>query len=269
MSVGTLQKGATTAKRALPEGNEHRRTLWYVPHEKIETQDAAWNATTVVSWITSADRAGNEPAEKELFSALHTCAYRAGTARQPAEREQWKKYWRTVREYLVEKNLGLVHVCIRRFQSRSMDTDDVFSEAICALSRSIDRFNPWKGFRFSTYACNVIFRALMRRGKSESRYRNLFPVQHDSEYERPVDLPDDRKELRLERLRITLERNLGSLTQLEAKILSHRFCEDPESELTYQEIGKLVGLGKERVRQIQNIALAKLREAMENDPLLK
>lgn len=169
----------------------------------------------------------------------------------------------------MERNLGLVHVCMRRFRFQSVDEDDVLSEAMCALGRAIDRFNPWRGFRFSTYACNVIVRALMRRGKTESRRRKVFPVQHDETYEKAAELPDEGKELRLDRLRVALDRNLGRLTDLEVTVLSHRFCEDRNSELTYQEIGQLVGLSKERVRQIQNTALDKLRAALEEDPVLQ
>ena len=81
---------------------------------------------------------------------------------------------------------------------------------------------------------------------------------------------DSRKELCLGRLRRALDCNLGELTEVEATVLAHRFfTEERRSERTFQEIGVLIGLSKERVRQIQNIALEKLREVLEFDPVLK
>jgi RNA polymerase primary sigma factor len=168
----------------------------------------------------------------------------------------------------VEKNVGLVHLTIRRFRFQAMDEDDLLSEAMYGLGRAIDRFNPWKGFRFSTYACNVISRALLRRGKGESRYRRLFPVQHDTTYEKPGEPSDVQTELCLERLRRVLDRNLGELTELETMVLAKRFPMDREPRRTFQEIGSMVGLSKERVRQIQNIALQKLRQVLIEDPVL-
>jgi RNA polymerase primary sigma factor len=158
---------------------------------------------------------------------------------------------------------------IARFGSRNVDEDDMLSDALFALARAVDRFNPWRGYRFSTYACNVIARALMRRGKQESSYRKRFPVQHDVSFERPDRAPDDQTDLYVERLHRALEQNLGELTELESRILSQRFPAQREDRLTFQEIGDAIGLSKERVRQIQNIALGKLRGALDEDPALQ
>lgn len=258
---------------ASPKQDVSDEMLWYVPDERITTKAAAKTALQTAEWVITRHGA-SEPDEQCLFAALHACAYQArraasGKSKQAvAQREDWVQCWQTIREYIVQKNLGLAHLCIRRFRFQSMDEDDVLSEAMCALGRAIDRFNPWRGFRFSTYACNVITRALMRRGKAETRYRHLFPVQHDDTYEKASEPPDGGRELYLDRLRTVLSRNLGKLTDLEATVLSHRFCDERDAELTYQEIGKLVGLSKERIRQIQNTALLKLRTALREDPIL-
>jgi len=106
--------------------------------------------------------------------------------------------------------------------------------------------------------------------RANFRYRNLFPVQHDATYEKPTEPADDRKELCLERLRRVLDLNLGELNDLEAAVLSHRFAaEDSRPKSTFQEIGRAIGLSKERVRQIQSIALKKLRAVLELDPVLQ
>jgi RNA polymerase primary sigma factor len=247
--------------------------LWYVPDRRVRTKTAAAQVLQVTRWITGERTIDGEPDEMDLFKALHACAFRAARRSQTrviglAERRMWARRWQTVREYIVEKNVGLVHLTIRRFRFQVMDEDDLLSEAMYGLGRAIDRFNPWKGFRFSTYACNVIARALLRRGKGESRYRRLFPVQHDTTYEKPGEHLDIQTELCLDRLRRVLDRNLGELTDLEATVLAQRFPMDREPRRTFQEIGSMVGLSKERVRQIQNIALNKLRQVLIEDPVL-
>lgn len=247
--------------------------LWYAPDPKLRSKAAAEDAIRIADWI-QADRDEPGPDEQELFVSLHVCAQRARRreGKRPiprSERLLWAQRWQRIREYIVEKNMGLVYSMIARFGSRSLDDDDMLSDALFALSRAVDRFNPWRGYRFSTYACNVIARALMRRGKQESLYRKRFPVQHDVSFERPVKAPDDQTELYIERLHRALRHNLGDLTELESRILAQRFPAQREDRQTFQEIGDAVGLSKERVRQIQNIALGKLREVLDTDPALK
>ncbi len=260
-------------KRTLPPPVLDPELIWYVPDPKLRTKSAAEDAIRIADWVAVGDE-GFEPDEQRLFIGLHTCAYRAARreGRRPIpreERQEWARRWQRIREHIVEKNMGLVYSMIARFGSRNVDEDDMLSDALFALARAVDRFNPWRGYRFSTYACNVIARALMRRGKQESHYRKRFPVQHDVSFERPARSPDDQTELYVERLHRALEHNLGDLTELESRILAQRFPAQREDRLTFQEIGDAIGLSKERVRQIQNIALGKLREALSEDPALR
>jgi RNA polymerase sigma factor (sigma-70 family) len=125
------------------------------------------------------------------------------------------------------------------------------------------------GFRFSTYACNAIARSLLRIRKQASRHHERFPVQHDVSLEQPDEPEDQHTELAVERLNRVLRRNLGELTELESQVIAQRFPPGPEPRLTYREIGEAVGLSKERVRQIQNVALDKLREVLSQDPMLQ
>ncbi|MBP7933100.1 MAG: sigma-70 family RNA polymerase sigma factor [Phycisphaerae bacterium] len=265
---------AKSASGRHPGSNEpEARPLWYAANAMIRTKAACEDTIRLADRICSTEL-GPVPDEQELFIALHTAAYQASrpvNQRRSArlEREAWTERWEAIREFIVEQNLGLVYSMIGRFGSRHMDEDDLQSEAMFALSRAVDRFNPWRGYKFSTYACNVIARALMRRGKQETHYRRLFPVQHDLSFERPEGMPDLDAGLYVERLQRVLDRNLGELTDLETQILSHRFPPEEESRLTFQEIGEVIGLSKERVRQIQNIALIKLRGVLDLDPVLQ
>ena len=264
----------TLDKQRTPPIWDSSKRLWYVPNPKLRTRKTSQDAARIVNWIRSDREAGSTPDEQELFVALHTCAYR--TSRQPrktvvsaAERRLWSERWETVREFIVEQNVGLAYSMMGRFSFKHVDDDDILSDALYGLTRAVDRFNPFKGYRFSTYACNVVARSLMRRGKKTSRYHRLFPVQHDVSMERPVDPPDAQTELYVERLNRALNLNLGELTDVEAQVLQQRFPPTREPRQTFREIGDAIGLSKERVRQIQNIALDKLRSAMLEDPLLQ
>lgn len=253
------------------------RSLWYVPDRRIRTEAAGREAIAVAEAVAGSGRPSVPLDEQTLFVAMHACAFQAariwrqGAATGGRRRglRAWAERREAIRSYIVEQNLGLVFSMIGRFGSRQLDEDDLLSEAMYALTRAVDRFNPWRGFKFSTYACNVIARALMRRGRQEGRYRRFFPVQHDVLFEEAESAPDANGELYVERLRTVLENNLGELNELETKILAHRFPEDQDHRLTFQEIGDVIGLSKERVRQIQNGALDKLREVLVGDPVLQ
>ncbi len=248
--------------------------LWYAPNARLRTKSATEHALRIVDWIQTGRGLEGKPDEQALFLAMHVCAFRAarperGTRVSPRERRTWTDRWQIVREHIVEQNVGLAYSMISRFNSKLVDDDDLLSDALFGLTRAVDRFNPFKGFRFSTYACNVIARSLMRRGKQASRYRSLFPVQHDVTFERVQGMPDTEAELYVERLNRALDENLGELTPLESSILAQRFPTDESERLTFRQIGESIGLSKERVRQIQNIALGKLREVLDEDPILQ
>ena len=238
------------------------------------TRSAGQAAVRIVESITSKNGPGRELEARELFAALHACAYRS--TRQPgkehvseAESKEWAGRWQLIREYIIERNLGLVYSMFRRFASGTCDQDDLLSDAMLGLTHAVDRFNPWKGYRFSTYACNVIIRDLRRRGRHESSYRQRFWGRCDDLPDWSDRVPDSRTELYLERLQRALHGNLGGLTELESQVIARRFPDDQKPRMTFQKIGGTVGLSKERVRQIQNAALRKLREVLSEDPVLQ
>ena len=60
-----------------------------------------------------------------------------------------------------------------------------------------------------------------------------------------------------------LQEMVGDLDPREATILRYRFGLDGSTERTLEEVGEKFGVTRERVRQIQNIALNKLRKRIE------
>lgn len=245
---------------------------WYSPSPRIRTDAAADEAVRVANLIqTGESDLGLD--EETLFRALHTCAFRAGGNRRTNpdsvyERAEWGLRWLAIREYIVQQNLGLVYTMLRRYRARDLDNDEMISEGLFALARSVERFDPWLGFRFSTYVCNAVARAWGRRGEKETRYRRLLPVSHSDAHEQPEG-PDVGTELFTERLHRILNGNLADLSRRESRVLSDRFPIDERPRRTLQQVAEAMGLSKERVRQIQNSALRKLRKVMEADPVLQ
>jgi RNA polymerase primary sigma factor len=73
----------------------------------------------------------------------------------------------------------------------------------------------------------------------------------------------------IDELKAIVERNLADLSNIEQTVIRRRFNwkQAEESPLTLEEVGRIIGVTKERVRQIQNKALAKIRAVMEDGVL--
>ncbi len=262
--IGNLKQ--TCGDRALQQ-------MWYKPARRIRTEAAARRAREIVEQIARREELGDMVDEHVLFVALHTCAFQAKKCCQNGDGNKrkcrkWVSRWRTLRDYIVEQNLGLVYSMMTRLRLAHAHYDDIHSDGLVALVRAVERFDPWRGVRFSTYACNLIVRDLINVSKRAARYRNLFPYQHDETFERPQPMPDHETGLYVERLQRALDKNLAGLTDLETTIIEQRFPKDRPKRRTLQEIGKEIGVSKERVRQIQMKALGKLREVLDADPVL-
>lgn len=250
------------------------KSLWYAPDRRIRTDAAAREAQTAASNIATGSAASDGYDEQILFKAMQTCAYQAarparGKRISPSRRKRWAGRWKVIRDHIVEQNLPLVHWLITRRSSSQSEEDALLSDASLALVRAVERFNPWLGYRFSTYASNAIIRAMMRLGKKDHRYRELFPVRHDVSFEQPVETESYYPQLCLERLNRALDNNAAALTGLESEVIAQRFGLDRGQHRTLQEVGDAVGLSKERVRQLQHGALRKLRDVLAEDPVLR
>lgn len=247
---------------------------WYVINAKIKSRAARRAAIEIAEWISAGAKPDRNLDETELFEAMHTSAYRStrrprGRNASQTELDEWAERWQLIREYIFEQNLGLAYTMLGQFNGAHFDRDDLLSEAMVGLMRAVDRFNPCKGYRFSTYACNVIARALRRLGRREHRYQKRIQAYHAIVPDWRAQMPDTGTELYVERLQRVMERNLAGLTKLESKILAKRFPDDHSRRLTFRKIGDTVGLSKERVRQIQQIALDKIGEVLHEDPVLQ
>ena len=210
-------------------------------------------------------------------------ASRAPTLTEALAALKWYAISKQYREQLAETNLGLVLAMSRRVRLSEIDFADLISEGNLALMRSVDKFDCGRGFKFSTYACRAILKAFSRHGIKITAYRKRFGTEFDPIYE---------KSNHLEVVRATHERecadevkhivlaNKADLSEIERQVLGLRFGLDihgplssattamtpaatPGERFTLEQVGQMIGVTKERVRQLQNKALEKIRLAVE------
>jgi RNA polymerase sigma factor (sigma-70 family) len=184
----------------------------------------------------------------------------------------WHRKFEHFREYLVRTNLALVLAMAKRTRLGDIDFAEVVSEGNMALLRAVDKFDAGRGFKFSTYACRAILKAFSRTAMKASKHRTRFPVEFEPEMEQS-DWADKRRDQVeddcIDELKAIVDRNLADLSTVEQTVIRRRFNweQAEESPMTLEEVGKIIGVTKERVRQIQNKALAKIRTVMEDGVL--
>ncbi len=172
------------------------------------------------------------------------------------------------RDHIVERNLALVLAMAKRSWA-SGEYADLVAEGNVALVRAVDRFNCELGFKFSTYACRALTTAFNRFGRKQSKHRDTMPFEFDPDRE-PIHRtsPDSfSTPERIREIRDVVRSQEAQLTPVEQEVLRYRFglfAGQNPPKLTLEKAGKVLGISKERVRQVQIRALRKIREVIEN-----
>src|SRR5688572_10177383 len=228
------------------------------------------------------------------------------------------------REQMIKANLRLVVKIARDYEGFGVPLLDLISEGNIGLMKAVDRFDPDKGAKFSTYGAFWIKQAIRRAldnqaktirlpshvverlgvlqraatklteelgrepsdeelaaetGLSERKvkqYRRASatpasldaPVGNDSDAGKIGEIvADEKASLPSDTLSATVDLDLmrellNGLNEREVTILRRRYGLDGEKEKTLEEIGDDYGLTRERIRQIENAALKKLRSRM-------
>ncbi|NOX57410.1 MAG: sigma-70 family RNA polymerase sigma factor [Planctomycetes bacterium] len=207
----------------------------------------------------------------KIAAILARFADRALTRKAARTLIAWGHWELNVRAQIVELNMPLVLAMAKRTRLTHVDFNEMISEGNMALLRSVDKFDCGRGFKFSTYSCRAILKSFSRVAMKASRYRGTFPVEYDPSIEKSDHL--DTKRARVEsdcitELKDILTANVAALSEVEQTVIRQRFALDSTSSeipmpKTLEQVGKVIGVTKERVRQIQNKALKKIREALE------
>ena len=236
---------------------------------------------------------------------------------------QIKRGNKKAREKMITANLRLVVKIAHDFGNYGLPLLDLISEGNIGLMKAVERFDPKKGGKLSTYASWWIKQSIKRALANQSKTIRL-PVHlvdkigkirrvaaqmteelgHEPTTEelaeelglpvakvahlknvavRPASLDakisadddtafgdlvgDDRAEDPFEALRDKdLQGEVGDLLDAldprERKIIGFRFGLDGGRERTLEEVGHKFGVTRERIRQLQNIALLKMRKAL-------
>lgn len=226
------------------------------------------------------------------------------------------------RRRLVEANMRLVINIARRYYCPEVPLEDLVQEGAIGLMTACERFDPDRGYRFSTYATHWIRQAISRAIDTKGRpirvpayvadsVRKIercrmelakelgheptleqlsqfsgIPQQRLLEYMRATQdlvslealagreertnlwgavahtaILDPEDQVLDSELQREIERILNGLSERERAIMRRRFGFDDDQERALQEIGSEFGISRERVRQIEAIALRRLRAA--------
>ena len=227
------------------------------------------------------------------------------------------------RERMINANLRLVVTIARDYANFGLPLLDLISEGNIGLTKAVERFDPTKGAKLSTYALWWIKQALKRALANQSKTIRLpvhlvdkvakvrrvslqmsdelgreptdeelgeeigiasekvarlksvgirpasldAPIAENDSTEFSEVIGDDEAQTPFELLRDKnllgeVEGLLEVLDPREKKIISQRFGLDGGKAKTLEDVGKDFGITRERIRQLQNIALAKLRRAL-------
>jgi RNA polymerase primary sigma factor len=163
----------------------------------------------------------------------------------------------SLRQELAEAYFKLAVSVARGFANHPHEIDDLVGHASLTLLRAIDLYDVSRGFRFSTYATRALrtelSRYVVRRRKHEL---SIDPVRI---WHRP-DRGAGRNSVPPSAY-FALEEMLDRLDPRERLVVRSRFgmADSPGAE-TLQSVAKRLGLSRERVRQLERGALAKLRD---------
>jgi RNA polymerase primary sigma factor len=343
MAVQQLKKQKAKPRKEVRRGNSQKIVLLRRPAATApkETRDAAHPAGEAKSAETEVVRKPKASDAEPAPTRESRSAYDGDTAIKLYLREigqvklltpqeeielaaKIKKGDKKARELMIKANLRLVVKIAHDYEGFGLPLLDLISEGNIGLMKAVERFDPAKGGKLSTYGSwwikQSIKRALanqsktirlpvhlvdkiskMRRvamklqeefgreatddelgeelGISASRVAQMrtaairpasldAPIGDDDSNNFSEVVQDENADTPYEHLEektVTkmLQEMVTTLDQREATILRYRFGLDGGSEKTLEEVGQKFGVTRERVRQIQNIALNKLRKMIE------
>ncbi len=171
------------------------------------------------------------------------------------------------RDCIVEANLRLVISIVKKFVNHQSSFDDLLSDGIMALIRSVDKFDYKLGFRFSTYATQVVRRNSYKfvMDRQQERLKIANSVDEHGWDIAADDSESSLDEARWSELRAELKEYLDRLDKREKLIVRARFSLGGHRRVqTLQRLADRLGISKERVRQLEKRALEKLASMAKN-----
>ena len=215
--------------------------------------------------------------EQHLFRKYNFLKHEAAALREqidprrPSVRkmDQIDDFWQqavAIKNHLIRSNLRLVISIAKRYAGGRDQLFELVSDGNESLMSPVERFDYSLGFRFSTYATWAIKKnfasQFKRQQRLESHYRSGHEDLLDAE---PEEGMDEHLQLAAQQQREQdVARIMTCLTDRERAIVSRRFgLASGAQAQTLKQVAEEFGVSKERIRQIEQRSLAKLREAAE------
>ncbi len=167
-----------------------------------------------------------------------------------------------VKNQIIRANLRLVVSIAKKHVGRSDNFFELVSDGNMSLIRAVEKFDFARGNKFSTYASWAIMKNFIRSIPIENHRRDRFVTGHDDLFEAAADNRTDEHEYEStqRRMRDAVKGMLGRLDDRERRIIVSRFGLDGVGEQTLEQLGRELGVTKERVRQLEARAQNKLRK---------
>ena len=176
-----------------------------------------------------------------------------------------------LRNELIEKNMGYVVTLARQYSCELLTTDDLISEGSIGIIKAAEKYDPSRGKPFVTFAAPYIRHSIeeaIRRVTGDIPVLSTdesLPVGSKNNYTllnvlEDKDAPKADLVFEQNALSDDLLRVIDVLNEREQVVIKGCFGVDGE-RMAMAEIGVELGLKRERVRQIRDKALRKLRKA--------
>ena len=148
---------------------------------------------------------------------------------EAAALERLKNGDKDARALLIERNLRLVSHIVKKYYSKTNDTDDLISIGTIGLIKAIDSFNPDKCIRLATYASRCIENEILMH------FRNIRKNATD------VYLGDS----------LEMDKDGNPLTIQETISDSRDLAEDLETKIKWEKVSKIIeNMEDEREKEI-------------------
>lgn len=212
--------------------------------------------------------------ERSLFRRMNYLKFRANAIRSTLDPEDPSKHAvefvesyldeaQKVRDHIVNANMRLVISIVKKFVTPQLSFDDMLSDGIWALVQCVNKFDFDRGFRFSTYAYRSIARSLYR--KIMDAQKELARYSRCGSGESGFDVEDDERSSSMDEqtwstLRDLLGDMMHKLDRRERFVIRGRYALGAHRKArTFQCLADKLGVSKERVRQLEQRAVKKLR----------